>query len=322
MNNSFIRNFRVSKRLTALSTVVAFAMGGVSVMVFHAVDDSRVGSARFTTIMEHNVLLADMLPPPLSLLAVADSLNRIGSEPANRLANIDLYTKWKKEYEARVEYWKTASMDADDHEDLMAALEPAHKFIELMDSKYVPQIQAGKADEFRAAFESGELHALYTKSNGEMVRVSESVQKEIDHRVTEAVQHATSLRNQIVGSIGAIAAAVLVLNLLIAKSISKPLTAMLGKIRDMATGSRDLTQRLEVAGKDELTELSGAFNTFVEQLVSSQVESRRQSEQIELQATELKSKAIELVKATNAMAQGRFHRRDRRPGRRCHGRDR
>ena len=306
MNNSFIRSTRVSKRLTILSTAVALAMGGVSMMVYNNINDTRIGSRQFVELMAYNELLADILPPPLSLLAVADHLEMLTTQPTKIEQNLASYEEWAKGYQARIEYWKTAPMDDDDRTELYTALKPSQQFIELMQTKYIPQLKAGKNEEYRAAFDQGELRTLFSTSTDEVVRLSELVTKEIGHRMTTSQAEAITARNEIIAIIGGVAAAVLVLNLLIAKSITKPLTAMLGKIRDMATGSRDLTQRLEASGKDELTELSGAFNTFVEQLVASQEDSRRQAQQIELQATELKSKAVELVKATNAMAQGDF----------------
>lgn len=48
--------------------------------------------------------------------------------------------------------------------------------------------------------------------------------------------------------------------------ICKPLNRILDAMRDMAEGEGDLTQRLDVRGKDELAQLSIAFNSFVDKI--------------------------------------------------------
>ncbi|MCX5689192.1 MAG: methyl-accepting chemotaxis protein, partial [Planctomycetota bacterium] len=260
----------------------------------------------YAQIVMHSTLLADILPPPLSLQATLPDLHQLAADPSRTAESLAKYESWRKEYAARREYWKAAPLGADDAQNLEKALVHVDRFNEAMDKVYIPQLQASKAEEFKKALASGELHNEFMQSIDLIVSVSKDIAEEITNRESAATSHAMNARNQIVMFIGALAAAVLVINILIGRSITRPLTTMLGKIRDMATGTRDLTQRLDTTGRDELTEVSTAFNGFVEQLVSSQEDSRRQSNQIELQATELKSKAVELVKATNAMAQGDF----------------
>ena len=49
-------------------------------------------------------------------------------------------------------------------------------------------------------------------------------------------------------------------------SSTKPLQAVVGRIRDMAEGEGDLTQRLDENRQDEIGELARWFNTFLEKL--------------------------------------------------------
>ena len=53
---------------------------------------------------------------------------------------------------------------------------------------------------------------------------------------------------------------------LVAKGIVKPIKSAAMAMSDIAEGDGDLTQRLPVKGKDEITELSGAFNSFAEKV--------------------------------------------------------
>ena len=53
---------------------------------------------------------------------------------------------------------------------------------------------------------------------------------------------------------------------LVAKGIVKPIKSAALAMSDIAEGDGDLTQRLPEKGKDEITELSGAFNSFAEKV--------------------------------------------------------
>ena len=60
--------------------------------------------------------------------------------------------------------------------------------------------------------------------------------------------------------------AVLLIMNTISKYISMPLNDMVDRLKDIAQGEGDLTQRLRVSGDDEIGELAEWFNTFLEKL--------------------------------------------------------
>lgn len=68
----------------------------------------------------------------------------------------------------------------------------------------------------------------------------------------------------IIGAVG-ILILIIVLSFL-ARNLAAPLSAAAAALEDVAQGEGDLTQRLEVKGKDELARLSQAFNTFAEKI--------------------------------------------------------
>jgi methyl-accepting chemotaxis protein len=65
----------------------------------------------------------------------------------------------------------------------------------------------------------------------------------------------------VIGVLAGIAGAIVM-----ATVISRPLTRAVQAMRDIAHGDGDLTQRLQVRGKDEVGQLSEAFNGFVDQI--------------------------------------------------------
>ncbi len=60
------------------------------------------------------------------------------------------------------------------------------------------------------------------------------------------------------------------LSLLVARhlqrTVSTPLSHLVGRMRDIARGEGDMTQRLQVQSQDEMGQVAEAFNTFVEKL--------------------------------------------------------
>jgi methyl-accepting chemotaxis protein len=74
----------------------------------------------------------------------------------------------------------------------------------------------------------------------------------------------SSARNSTLG-IGAIGMLVaLLFGFMLTRSIVQPISLASAKMRDIAEGEGDLTQRLPVQGDDELAQLSSAFNSFVD----------------------------------------------------------
>ncbi|NIV29477.1 MAG: HAMP domain-containing protein, partial [Anaerolineae bacterium] len=96
-------------------------------------------------------------------------------------------------------------------------------------------------------------------------QASAAFNRSIDSTVT-STERSTTLGL----TIAAIAiAALVVLSLLIARSITGSLNRVIEPLRNMASGEGDLTSRINYDGKDELRELVTHFNAFIEKLHSA-----------------------------------------------------
>jgi methyl-accepting chemotaxis protein len=107
-------------------------------------------------------------------------------------------------------------------------------------------------------------------------QISDGVDKLVKNAQDQAVaaeaaaqSSASSTRNLattvgILALLGAVALAAL-----LTLSITRPLGTLRTRLADIAEGEGDLTKRLEVAGKDEFTAVSGAFNRFVEKIAGT-----------------------------------------------------
>ena len=95
----------------------------------------------------------------------------------------------------------------------------------------------------------------------------------------------------------------LAIGFLVFANITKPLSRMLGMLKDIAEGDGDLTSRLEVDRKDEIGEVSLWFNRFVDnvQVIVSQVASN--AVQISSSANQLNSTAVQIATAADEVSQ-------------------
>lgn len=65
---------------------------------------------------------------------------------------------------------------------------------------------------------------------------------------------------------GGIAALLILISIILSRSITCPLHMTISALRDVASGDGDLTRRLEIMGRDEVSQLSAEFNTFANKL--------------------------------------------------------
>ncbi len=94
-----------------------------------------------------------------------------------------------------------------------------------------------------------------------------------------------------------------VLNTLVKRVVVRPLRAVTAALKDIAEGEGDLTQRLEVSGRDEVAELATWFNTFVAKIHDSIVQLARTSQRVAASAQEMSATAQETGRASQQIAQ-------------------
>ncbi|MEW5722359.1 MAG: methyl-accepting chemotaxis protein [Thermodesulfobacteriota bacterium] len=108
----------------------------------------------------------------------------------------------------------------------------------------------------------------------------------------------------------AVAVALLILGVVIYRSVTRPITAAVAMLKDIAEGEGDLTARLKVGGRDEVSQLAQWFNTFVAGLqevvkrVSADVQSlSSSSKQLSSVSDEMAFQASEMSKRSNEAAE-------------------
>ncbi|KAA0010816.1 HAMP domain-containing protein [Billgrantia pellis] len=84
--------------------------------------------------------------------------------------------------------------------------------------------------------------------------------------------------------------------------VSRPLRLLAERMREIATGNGDLTQRLPVRGRDEGAELAAQFNAFVDKIHDVLLDVRESSESVRLAASEIASGGEDLSRRTEQAA--------------------
>lgn len=140
----------------------------------------------------------------------------------------------------------------------------------------------------------------------EKINAMKEVEDSLARNVTDiAIRLASGARRTLVFSIvlsvilGGVA---IIMVLLVMRSITAPLSRMLGMLKDIAEGEGDLTRRLETDRKDEFGELSRWFNRFVDNIhaIISQVAGN--TGQVSAAACQLQATAEQIATAAEEVA--------------------
>lgn len=94
----------------------------------------------------------------------------------------------------------------------------------------------------------------------------------------------------------------ILLSLLSLKSIINPIRQTINAIKDISDGNGDLTKRLDVRSKDEIGELSGYFNKFIEKLQKIIISISGNADMVASSAIELTTASTKIAKNAEVMS--------------------
>ncbi len=116
---------------------------------------------------------------------------------------------------------------------------------------------------------------------------------------SEVLEPAATLRNYLIGAslvIGLIIAAV---SSVFAYAMVRPIRGIVDRIKDIAQGEGDLTQRVDESSSDELGELGRWFNLFVQRIHDIVADVAQSSHELASAATELAANAEQMSQGIN-----------------------
>ena len=116
-----------------------------------------------------------------------------------------------------------------------------------------------------------DAYMVRTELAPELLALDEMITEVVAHEQNRIAERRAELGHAVVSTrnwqIGAVLLGVLivtVLAMLSVLSISRPLTNIASRMRDIAEGDGDLTRRIPVSGRDEIAQVGRAFNTFAD----------------------------------------------------------
>ncbi len=137
--------------------------------------------------------------------------------------------------------------------------ESAHEIVNLQGGSEAQLEQAMSIFQEETLPTIDELHVLFNNLN--------SVLEEENAVLSEAAEQQENFATTIIFAvIGISVVIVFFIVAMLNRGISKPLSVMADRMEALATQGGDLTQQLEVRGKDELADLASAFNSFIDNL--------------------------------------------------------
>ncbi|MFN2382363.1 MAG: methyl-accepting chemotaxis protein [Guyparkeria sp.] len=104
---------------------------------------------------------------------------------------------------------------------------------------------------------------------------------------SEYVDRQAAARNKVLSVMAVAIAIAAIIGFLITRSITRPLRRTIKAMDDIASGDGDLTQRLDESGRDEIADLSAAFNRFAGKMRDSIHEVANSTGQLSASAEEL-----------------------------------
>jgi methyl-accepting chemotaxis protein len=111
----------------------------------------------------------------------------------------------------------------------------------------------------------------------------------------EVLEDAHAMRNILFLMLLILAVIVAITGYFVARTLSRPIGQMVERTRDLSHGEADLTRRIEIGTQDELGELGGHFNRFIERIQGIIKKVKENAESVSSSSLQISSSSEELA---------------------------
>jgi len=261
----------------------------------------KVNGPLYEHIVQGKDLVADILPPPeyvlepylvcFQLVAATDS--------AQRAKLLEQWGALRKAYDERHAYWERAKLGPELNELLLKrSHESAVAFFATADQSLLPAVRQGDTAAARTALERlGGLYEAHRQAIDATVHVASRLTEQEEVAAAQEIEHNTALLIlisvlSVLSSLG--------LAVLIIRSITGPLLEAIKVSHRVAAG--DLSEPIEVSGRDETAQLQGALRSMQDSLVQTVGQVRGNARQVALASAEIASGNHDLSERTERQA--------------------
>ncbi len=306
---SRLRHLSISGRLYFLIALFAAGFLAFGALAYWTLQKLKVNGPLYGEIIQAKDLLADTLPPPLYLrgtfLTVHQMVNERNSESLKRL--IQQIADARKEFESRASYWKASLPDSEMRDALLArAIPTGLTFLTAIEAQFIPALMAGDRLKAQSIIDSA-LTPVFSAHHSAI----EEVVNHSNNRAAEVEKHGAAMISE--RTDGLLFLAVVIMGSVIMVSLffrslqHRSLAEMITVCKDLAEGKGNLAARLPVQGTDELAQLGGLLNEFIEKLQGMIGKVAHVTDKVASASVELSATAEEISKGTDGLTSRASH---------------
>jgi methyl-accepting chemotaxis protein len=261
-----LKDISITNKLRLLCALFVSAMAVFGILSYRTFNQVKIGGAAYDEIALSNNLLSDHAQPTQSLLQERLLVYRMRvdiKDKATLSEEVGTFKGLIDKFEAGHTQWRNKVSDPKQSELLQKVYDPAHSYLELALSNYIPSLLEGKdaeADKVRIG-ELNPLYDLHEQATNEFVNYTQT-------RTEQQEKDAASMIASMIVSLfaaGFIAVAIVCgTTFLVARGIVRPLKQTVEALHQVSRGN--LTCHLELDGGDEIAQMNGALNETVDHL--------------------------------------------------------
>jgi methyl-accepting chemotaxis protein len=257
---SLIRRMTISRKLSLVSVLFVVGYVGLGASAYSLVSTVKINGPLYRTIAVGKDLVADVLPPPQSLiepyLLVLEAVD--ATDPATLGALAERSRKLRVAYNERHKYWTETLPDGELKTRLLVdSYKPAAEFLNLLEMEFVPALNHNDWESARRLAD-GPLKERYAEHR-QAIDAVVKLAAEQSRRGEEGAAQVMQRRTGVLVLLGVcMLLFVWALGRLLADAIVGQLRRSVQVLENVARG--DLTARMTIESADELGKMSEALN--------------------------------------------------------------
>jgi methyl-accepting chemotaxis protein len=250
----------ISRKLSLLSALFVVGYVGLGLSAYSLVSAVKINGPLYQSIAVSKDLVADVLPPPQSLLEayllVLEAVD--DTDPATLASLAERSRKLRVAYNQRHKYWEDTLPEGDLKTRLLVeSYKPAAEFLNLLEMEFVPALSHGDWEGARRLADGPlkERYAQHRQAIDEVVKLATAQSRQGEERAADVTQR----RTRVLMLFGVcMLALVWGLGRLLADAIVGRLCHSVEVLENVARG--DLNARMTIGSADELGKMSEALN--------------------------------------------------------------